>query len=392
MTRPKYRVDEEIKKYASETQKRAIDAVNQHGSMRAAAKALGVNFSSVQGCIAAAEKNAARRGYAPGYDMTREVPAPFVVKGVSTYYNKEGEVSGQWVKSKLDEGQLEELLREFVASLVEDAKGLSKPIPVPKVADEDLLAVYPIGDPHFGMYAWAEEAGADFDTNIAEQLTTGAIDRLVSAAPAAHTALFVPLGDLMHADDTKNRTPQSGNILDVDTRHQKVMLVALRALKHGIYRTLEKHKRVIVRIVRGNHDPHSAFAIALALAEHFSNNERVTVDLSPSLFWYHRFGKVLIGITHGDTAKQGDLLGVMASDRAEDWGLTRFRYWYHGHLHTAGVKEQQGVLIEWFRTLAARDAWATGAGYRSGRDMYCIVMHREYGEVERHRCDVGMIQ
>jgi hypothetical protein len=50
-----------------------------------------------------------------------------------------------------------------------------------------------------------------------------------------------------------------------------------------------------------------------------------------------------------------------------------------------------GVLIEWFRTLAPRDAWATGAGYRSGRDMYAVIHHKEYGEVERHRCDIAML-
>jgi hypothetical protein len=387
-----YRVDPGLKEYATEAQKRTIDAVNEHRGYSAAARALGCNKETVRGAILAVERKAALCGYSPEHDMTHIVPSPFIVKGVSTYYNQKGEVAGQWVKSRLDDSQIEEVIRQFVASLMEDAKGTSKLVPAPKVSNEDLLALYPIGDPHFGMYAWAAEAGDDFDTGIAEKLTTGAIDRLVAAAPPAHTAIFAPLGDIMHADDTKNRTPQSGHVLDVDTRYQKVMLVALRALKHGIYRLLEKHQRVIARFVSGNHDPTAAFAIALALSEHFSNNERVKVDLSPSLFWYHRFGKVLIGITHGDTAKQSDLLGIMASDRAQDWGQSKFRYWYHGHLHQAGVKEEKGLLIEWFRTLAARDAWATGAGYRSGRDMYAIIHHKEYGEVERHRCDIAMMQ
>lgn len=389
---PRYRIDEALKAYATETQKKMIDAVNEHRSMQAAARALRLSPSTVRDSIYAIEKKAALCGYSPAHNMTHAVPAPFIVKGVSTYYNEEGKVSGQWVKSKLDESKVEQLLRDFVASIIGEAKGMSKLVPPPKSFNEDLLAIYPIGDPHFGMYAWKAEAGEDFDTDIAEKITTAAIDRLVAAAPPAHTAIFAPLGDLMHADDTKNRTPQSGNILDVDTRHQRVVLVALRAMKHGIYRLLEKHPVVIVRVTRGNHDPHAAFTIALALSEHFSNNPRVTVDLSPSLFWYHRFGKVLIGITHGDTAKQNDLLGCMATDKAEEWGQTKHRYWYHGHLHTKGEKEAAGVLIEWFRTLAPRDAWATGAGYRSGRDMYCIVHHKDFGEIERHRCDIAMIQ
>jgi hypothetical protein len=55
------------------------------------------------------------------------------------------------------------------------------------------------------------------------------------------------------------------------------------------------------------------------------------------------------------------------------------------------VKEYRGGVVEYFRTLAARDAWHAGQGYRAGRDMRLIVMHKDYGEVERHRCDVAML-
>ena len=392
MPAPRYQVDEGLRQFATEHQLRYLDAVNKHRGFARAAKALGCNPSTVRDSIYCLEKKAALCGYAPKHDMTHPAPKPFVVKGVSTYYNDEGKVTGQWVKTRLDDSKLEEALREFVAHLVQDAKGLSRLVPAPKLVNEDLLAVYPMGDPHFGMYAWKAEAGEDFDTEIAESITTAAIDRLVASAPPAETAIFLPLGDLMHADDTKNRTPQSGNTLDVDTRHRRVMAIALKAMKHAIYRLLEKHQRVYARFVEGNHDTHAAFAISLALAEHFANNERVKIDLSPSLFWYFRFGKVLIGATHGDKARGKDLLGVMASDRPEDWGQTKYRYFYHGHLHERGEKEQPGLLIEWFRTLAPLDAWAAGQGYRSGRDMYCIVHHKDFGEVERHRCDVAMVK
>ena len=391
MSTPRYRVDEAIKQYATETQCRMIDAVNQYRGYGPAARALKMSPSTVRDAIYAAEKKAALCGYAPKHDMTHTAPAPFIVKGVSSYYNKEGELTGQWVKTRLEDSQVEQVIRDFVSSLMEEAKGKSRLVDPPKHVNSDLLVVYPMGDPHFGMYAWKEEAGEDFDSEIANAITTAAVDRLVASAPAAETAIFLPLGDLMHADDTKNRTPQSGNVLDVDTRHRRVMRIATKAMKHAIYRLLEKHKNVIARFVEGNHDPHAAFAISLALAEHFENNPRVKIDLSPALFWYYRFGKVLIGATHGDKAKGRDLLGVMASDRAEDWGQTKFRYFYHGHLHEKGEKELPGLLIEWFRTLAPLDAWAAGQGYRTGRDMYAITMHREFGEIERHRCDIAMI-
>jgi hypothetical protein len=167
------------------------------------------------------------------------------------------------------------------------------------------------------------------------------------------------------------------------------MQVGLRAMIHVIRRALEKHTLVIVRIVSGNHDPHSSFALALALDAFFHAEPRVKVDLNASPFWYYRFGKVLIGVTHGDTVKPAQLPGIMAADRAEDWGLTKHRYWYTGHVHHTSRREFPGVVQESFRTLAAKDAWHTGAGYRSGRDMHAIVLHRDHGERERHICNVG---
>lgn len=390
--RPTYLIDEAVKQYATESQKRYIDAVNEHGSMRAASRSLGVNYSTVHQAIETAQKVAALRGVAPAYGMTHAAPAPFLVKGVSTLYDGDGKQRAQWVKTKVDEDQLQEHLKSVIEDMTKEAKGLSKLVPAPRIVEDDLLALYPIGDPHFGMYAWAAEAGHDFDTEIAERLTLGAVDRLVASAPAASTAILAPLGDVMHADDSRNRTPQSGNQLDVDTRHQRVMLIANRAIRRAIYRCLEKHKKVIVRVLQGNHDPHAAFAIAMALKAHFENNERVVVDLSPAYFWYHRFGKVLIGLTHGDKAKGRDLLGVMATDKSEEWGLTKFRYFYHGHLHESGRKEMPGLLVEWFRTLAPADAWAAGEGYRSGRDMNAIIFHKNYGEVGRHTCNVAMLE
>lgn len=384
-------IDPRIKEWASETQARYIDAVNEHGGYRAAARALNCNKEAVRGAILSATSRAALQGYSPNHDMTKPVPAGFGVKGTSTLYRDDGSVALQWVKTRRDDQVAEEAIKEFVGWLVQDARGLAPHIPAPAHSNADLLAVYPMGDPHFGMYAWAEEAGEDFDLETAERLTCAAIDRLVSSAPPAETAVILELGDFFHSDTKENRT-RSGHALDVDTRWAKVMQVGLRAMVYAVKRALEKHKRVIVRIVTGNHDSHSSFALALALDAYFSSNDRVEIDLSPATFWFYRFGKVLIGSTHGDTCKMVNLPGVMAADRPEDWGASKFRYWYVGHVHHDEVKEYPGVKCESFRTLAARDAWHAGQGYRAGRDMRCIVHHKVYGEIERHRCDVAMLE
>ena len=253
------------------------------------------------------------------------------------------------------------------------------------------MCVYPMGDPHFGLYAWAKDAGDDFDLTIAENLTCGAIDRLVASAPEAETAILLNLGDMFHADNQKNVT-NSGHQLDVDGRWAKVQQIGLKAMLHCIRRLLEKHKKVIFRINKGNHDGHSSYALALMISCYFDNEPRVEVDLSPAVAWYYKFGDVLIGSTHGDTLKGGDMLAVMAADEPKKWGETNHRYWYVGHVHHQDTKEYRGGIVEYFRTLAARDAWHQGQGYRAGRDMCLIVHHKKHGEIERHRCDIGMLK
>jgi hypothetical protein len=374
----------------SDVQRKILQALVDTGSLRRAAEKLGMARSNVFGSLKRVRRLAAVRGFSPDHDYTRAVPEGFVAKGVSTYYDKDGIVRGQWVKSSLSAERAREVIEEAIRALSEDIPR-SVPIAPPKTNDQSLLAVYPFGDPHFGMFAWAQEAGDDFDLGIARSLTLAAVDRLVDSAPAADTAVILPLGDVFHMDSTTNQTPASKNTLDADGRFVKVLGDGIQTFRHVIQRALEKHRRVVVRFVGGNHDPHSIWALALTIAAYFENDPRVEVDLSPSLFWYFRFGKVLIGATHGDKAQHKDLNGIMAADRAKDWGDTKHRYWYTGHIHSRTVTESPGVICESFRTLAAKDAWAAGMGYRAGRDMLCIIHHAEHGEVERHRCDVGMI-
>jgi len=385
-------IDERLLEWATERQVEYIRAVNAAGTVRGAATALGVNKKTIEAAILSATRRAAAAGYAPENDMVRPVPDGFKVKGVSTYYNADGVPSGQWVKSEVDRERQEQLVREAVAALSEEVRGLAPITQPPERNCSEFLAVYPFGDPHVGLYVWSRESGEDFDLEIGRRITLGAVDRLVSSAPPAETAILLLLGDVFHANDQSNLTPGHKHQLDVDSRYVKVLGVGIETYRHAILRALEKHSRVVVKCIPGNHDPQAIWSLAFTLDAYFSAEPRVTVDLGPSKFWYYRFGKVLIGSTHGDTVKQGQLGGIMATDQPRDWGETVHRYWYTGHVHHSSVVELPGVVCESFRTLAARDAYAAGHGYRAGRDMRCIVHHRDYGEVERHRCDVGMIE
>lgn len=161
---------------------------------------------------------------------------------------------------------------------------------------------------------------------------------------------------------------------------------------HLINRLLEKHSRVIVLNERGNHDDISALVLSISLSMHFANNPRVQIEASPAYFHFHEHGAVLLGFTHGDGPKEGDLPGIMANDEPEAWGRTKYRVWHRGHFHHDMVKDLTGATVETHRTLAASDAWHRKSGYRAQRDAKRIDYHRQFGEVERVRVNIDMLK
>jgi hypothetical protein len=384
-------IDQQLASWASVRQLEILEAIDSaNGSIRGAARLLKLDPKTVRHHMDRLKIKAASKGYSPEHGMTRPVAPGFKPARISTNYRDDGSIGQQWVIQTPDAEQQEAALHEFAQTLAEGVKGLARPIQPPKAVAEDLMCVIPVGDPHFGLKVWMHEGGGNFDLDIAERLTCGAIDRLVASAPKAKTAILLNLGDQFHADSQANTTT-SGTTVDVDGRWAKIQQIGLRAMLYCIKRLLESHERVIVRINRGNHDKHAAYALSLMVSCYFHNEPRVEVDLSPAAVWYFQFGKVLLGSTHGDTIKGDKLMGVMAADKPEEWGQTRHRYWFVGHIHHHDSKEYPGGIVEYLRTLAPGDAWHHGQGYRSGRDMRLVVMHKEHGEIERHRCDVGML-
>lgn len=388
MSHPTLYVDEGLKDFATDRQKQFIDAVNQHRSISAAAAALGTHKGNVWKAIEAVKRRAAREGYAPGH--FEHGVAPGYRMGKVTVQRGPGGVERTWERQHPDSAHQEEQIREFVAWLIGDAR--STPAASPATVATDLLAVYLFGDPHFGLRATAAESGEDFDLAEADRLTRIGIDRLADATPDAAEALLIVIGDNTHANDSGHLTPQNRNPLDMDAGgHNRSVLVSAKAWAYACRRLLEKHATVRLWFMPGNHDPDAAFALALCLSMYFETEPRLTVDLSPALYRYLRFGKVLIGAHHGHRAKQGDLPLLMAVDNPEDWGASSVRYIYMGHVHHDSVKEVQGVRVESIRSLAAKDAWHAAQGYRSMRDTRSIVHHREYGEVERHTVSAAML-
>lgn len=320
------------------------------------------------------------------------VPDGFTTKRITYYQRADGTIGGQWVREQEDASNTQSLFDALDRTLT-GVEGRAKPLPATEeTPDADLLAVYPMGDPHLGMLAWAPEVGEDFDLHIASGNLRRAMGHLSGIAPPAEQALILQLGDFFHSDNAQNRTSRSGNALDVDGRWPKVLDVGIQAMIDCIDLALQRHHRVTVENLIGNHDDHSSIMLSHVLAAYYRSEPRVTVSKSPDPFRFHRFGACLIGAVHGDAAKPRELGGIMSADRAEDWGQTRHRRMYVGHRHHDWFIELPGCTVETLRTLAGKDAWHHRQGYRSDRDMKLDLWHREHGHVNRHIVGIDQVR
>lgn len=314
-----------------------------------------------------------------------EVPTGHAVKGVSALVDAEGRLVQQWVKTREGEAAPEDTIERLKAAMVDYDP--AAPIPAPIAPADDLLTLTPLADWHVGLRAWAGDTGMNWDLAIAERVIGQGIEDLVSRAPSSAHAIVLGGGDLLHSDSNENKTARSGNVLDVDGRYDKCIEVAGRLVVRTIDAHLRKHGHVTVRVLKGNHDEHSSVAIGYFLKGYYRNEPRVTVDTDASLFFWHRFGRVMIGATHGHAAKLQNMPSIMAHRRAEDWGATRFRFIHGFHLHHSAkfATEGNGCISEVHQTPTPQDAWHYGSGYLSGRSMQSISYHRDMGEIGRVR-------
>ncbi len=361
-----------------------ITLLDQGISIRQAAKQLAVDESSVRTRL----KKLKRRGYSPFENHSIIVPEGFRLKGTSTLYDQKGNPVQQWVKSTIDEDQKVSLLDTIKTALLADLPQVI-PVPLPSSIDFDnhCLAVYPLGDPHIGLYASAQECKEDWNLHIAKECWSKYYSDIVNTTRPCKEALIVSLGDLFHYDNLKGVTAKSGNVLERDGQYFEMFNYGLLIVRYMIATALLKHQHITVIIETGNHDEIGSICLRAALAHIYENEPRITINSAPGLFHYHHFGNVLIGTHHGHKCKMDQLPTVMACDKPLLWGATQHRYWLTGHIHSSnkwGRKDTDGCIVESFRTLAPASVYDHEGGWRSGRTIQSIVYHENSGEYERH--------
>jgi hypothetical protein len=370
------------------------DAAIRNGAGRIKCRACGASSNApiTRTEAEVSEAMQARRGWAPDHGITTPLPLGQKLRGTSTLVDKRtGETVLQWIKSSEDAEEQAEAMQAAIAAMGEKIPR-EEARKSPAACNADLLNCYVLTDYHLGMLAWGEETGADWDLGIAEDMLVDWFAAAMAQSPAAEVGVFAQLGDFLHWDGMDAVTPTSKHLLDADTRFQKLVRVAIRAIRRVIGLLLDKHQRVHVLMAEGNHDMASSIWLREWLRAIYENEPRVHVDVSPDPYYCVEHGKTALFFHHGHKKRPAQIDTVFAAKFREVFGRTEHAYAHMGHLHHIDVKETNLMLVEQHRTLAAPDAHASRGGWLSGRDAQVITYSRRFGEVGRVRVSAKMLE
>lgn len=373
-------VDPKLKNYGTPRQGEFIDAVNDLGSYRKAAKQFGLSPDAVRLSIKLLTESAPAKGYDPEGFRDPNLPAQFMLHGFTRHRDlRTGEDIQQWDKVKVDDQKrAAAILRAFESAA--DVLPRLKPVRGPRTSDADLLNLYTFTDYHLGMRAWAPESGRHWDIETAEDVLVRAFQNMLDRSPNAEVGFINQLGDFLHSDGLLPITPTSHNVLDQDVVYAQLVEAAIRVLRRLVDMALTKHKKVVVLMAEGNHDLASSVWLRALFAALYEKEPRVEVIKSQTPYYAYAWGVTMLGFHHGHKIKNEQLPGLFSSRYRLMWGTCTKVYIHTGHRHHLDQKDHQGARVIQHPTLAACDSHSARAGYDTdGQEAHVITYSRRCG-------------
>lgn len=353
------------------------DALQEHGRPYLAHRALGMNAKTFDHRIAVGRRNGWHLSDGARGVIQSAKLAPSEARGGWLHsYDDNGKKIGAtyW---KAPEAEQEDFLERVRAAF--EGMAPAEPVEPPDRVAEDLCNVFPLFDVHWGMHAWGQETGSDdYDLKHAAADLKRAFEAVLKLTPFAEEAVLIVGGDFYHTDDNTNQTPAHKHTLDADGRYQKIIDTSIEAMSYVIGRIQSRHRKTTIRVLRGNHDPHSHHVLRVGLTQRYRNDGSVFIDNSPRDLFMHEWGRAAIFAHHGDKIDAREFTLKLA-DVCPFWSSSPHRYAYTGHRHKMGAERIGGLYWERLEPFCPPDSY--GASWANRRALKADTYHKVSGRV-----------
>lgn len=264
-------------------------------------------------------------------------------------------------------------IKEFRESLIEEIKAYAPKNNykfVPQGIRKDNILLISLPDFHIGRETLSMvvvEKYIDTITDIIHKVNLQTIEKIV----------YVIGNDFFNTDHnqaTTKGTPQFdfNTWVETWTFGKNLLLHSIEVLKtFGL--------PIDIINVPGNHDAQKCFYIGDVVEALFRYDDQVTINNSTSLFKKYVYGNSLLMFEHGEM-REGDYPLIMASEFPEDWGKSKFRYTFCGHLHHVVAKEYRGnCFVKFLPSLAKPSSWELSKGYKPSPKAEASVINKTEG-------------
>lgn len=276
--------------------------------------------------------------------------------------------------------------KQLQESIIQDIKEFKPEYPTifRNPSTEGHLLVIDPADIHIGKLCDAFETGEEYNNQIAVKRVKEGVQGILDKCTGFNIdkILFIGGNDILHIDTPKRQTT-AGTPQDTDGMWYSNFLIAKR-LYVDILETLLSVADVHFTFNPSNHDYTHGFFLADVIQTWFKDCDNISFDCSIAHRKGYLYGKNLIGTTHGDGAKHGDLPLLLATEFPNEWSLSKHRYVYTHHVHHKTSKDIMSVCIESLRSPSGTDSWHHRNGYQhSPKAVEGFIHHKDSGQVAR---------
>ena len=260
------------------------------------------------------------------------------------------------IKNELSLEQYVEIAKQVFS---EEIKPFDKPTEKNKkiIRYVNKLMLIPQIEAHLGKLSNEIETGVNYDHHIVEERVKKVFEECISIQERekCDKCLLVVGGDFFNSESnsqTTNGTPQQN-----DTRFKKMFNIGLELYTQGLI-TLRKHfNEIDVKICAGNHSRAMEFFLYIALSCCFKNDDKIHFSEDYKDTQSYVFGDVGLFFNHGDP-NQKRLIASIPAEFYKEYGETKFRYLFLGHLHKLEqINSENGITVHRVPAICENDSW-----------------------------------
>ncbi len=250
-----------------------------------------------------------------------------------------------------------------------------------------------INDLHSGSLAWGAETGyGDWDLDTSMIRLRQWLIRLLTHVQneGVDEIILYYNGDTLHANGQvpMTSTPGSDHVLDVDSRHFKVV----DTTGENIIHTTDLAAQIAqVRLVikRGNHDGDSYLSLLQGAKWRYFNQKNVNVEMEPNAYWAHIFGKVALFGHHGDRVKPERLIMQFLQRYRKEMADVEFVTVWTGDKHHRKLEQFPGVTWEQASNWSEPDLY--GSAFGDTAMAQAVIYDELEGEVSRFTVNASQV-